>query len=110
MEYKISFKTYFQFLLGMTVESQKDWEAQANLLDMQTVLNVTKSKLHDAECEIQKLNKTISNEDQFSENMLLIEKLQDNERDLVQKLEKSKSDLELAQNGKIKFYHKMPVY
>ena len=58
--------------------------------------------------DLVKMNENMS--DQISEQLLSIEKLQDHEKDLIQKLDKSESNLELAQNGKIVFYFKMPVH
>merc|ERR1711899_99398 len=44
---------------GMTAELQKHWEAEDDLLNMQTVLDETDLKLQDAKFEIQSLNKKI---------------------------------------------------
>ncbi len=46
----------------MTAELQKHWEAEDDLLNMQNVLDETDMKLLDAKCEIQRLNKKISDE------------------------------------------------
>ena len=45
------------------------------------------------------MNENLSN--QISEQFNGIKKLQDHEQDLLQKMENSKRDLELAHNGKI---------
>merc|ERR1719369_672163 len=47
---------------GMTAELLKHWEAEDDLLNMQNVLDETDLKLLDARCEIQRLNKKISDE------------------------------------------------
>ena len=54
----------FSFLLGMTAELHKHWEAEDDLLNMQNVLDETDLKLYDAKLEIQRLNKNISDESQ----------------------------------------------
>ena len=41
----------------------------AELLNMQTVLDETDSNLLEAECEIQRLNKTISDESQIDKHL-----------------------------------------
>ena len=53
----------------MTAELQKHWEAEDDLLNMQTVLDETDLKLLDAKCEIQRLNKKISDESQNEKHM-----------------------------------------
>ena len=52
------------------------------------------------------MNENLSN--QISEQLNGIKKLQDYEQDLMQKLENSKRDLELAHNGKIKLFFRRP--
>ena len=51
----------FSFLLGMTAELHKRWEAEDDLLK---VLDETDLKLYDAKLEIQRLNKNISDKSQ----------------------------------------------
>ena len=60
---------FFLLFLGMTAELQKHWEAEDDLLNMQTVLDETDLKLLDAKCEIQRLNKKISDESQNEKHM-----------------------------------------
>ena len=51
------------------------------------------------------MNENLSN--QISEQLNGIKKLQDHEQDLMQKLENSKRDLELAHNGKIELFFEL---
>ena len=69
------------------------------LQDSVETSNFDLSNVRREKSDLVDMNENLSN--QISEQLNGIKKLQDHEQDLMQKLENSKRDLELAHNGKI---------
>ena len=74
-------------------------EERQTLQETANTVNFDLSNVRREKSDLIDMNENLSN--QVSEQLNSIKKLQDHEQDLMQKVENSKRDLELAHNGKI---------
>ena len=73
-------------------------EERQTLQETANTVNFDLSNVRREKSDLIDMNENLSN--QVSEQLNSIKKLQDHEQDLMQKVENSKRDLELAHNGK----------
>ena len=73
-------------------------EERQTLQETANTVNFDLSNVRREKSDLIDMNENLSN--QVSEQLNSIKKLQDHEQDLIQKVENSKRDLELAHNGK----------